>query len=279
MLKQTIFCNLYKKNKPEGNNFISKQMGKDNQIKFLYRFIFPEKIEVSFEVKINSKTLLIENDVSYIKNDWAKLENFRCPNCPLDKSKHEYCPLARNLAGVLNFFNSLPSYKEATVSVETNERITYKNTTVQVGVGSLLGIIMASSGCPIIGVLRPLVRFHLPFASLEETEYRVFSTYVFAQYFKYITGGTPDWNLEKLKQAYEQIQIVNRSIVNKLSDIELNDTSRNAVVTLSSFAEYIIFNLEDKEYIHLKDIFNSFGESSSDIELSSRTLLERETEE
>jgi hypothetical protein len=233
-----------------------------DQIKFLYKFTFNQQIDVSFEVRINEKTLLIENDVSHITKDWTKLENFECPNCPLDKSQNEYCPLARNLAGILDFFNSLPSYEEANVSVETNDRTTSKQTTVQIGVGSLIGIIMASSGCPIIGVLRPLVRFHLPFASLDETEYRVFSTYIFAQYFKFLTGEVPDWEMQKLKAAYEQIQIVNTSIVTKLSDVELNDTSRNAVVTLSSFAEYIIYNLEDREYLHLKEIFNLFGESS-----------------
>lgn len=245
-----------------------------DHIKFLYKFSFQNQIDVSFEIRINYKTLLIENDVSHITKDWTKLENFECPNCPLDKSRNEYCPLARNLAGVLDFFNSLPSYEKAKVSVETNDRTTTKQTTVQIGVGSLIGIIMASSGCPIIGVLRPLVRFHLPFASLEETEYRVFSTYVFAQYFKFITGEEPDWELKKLKAAYKQIQIVNTSIVTKLSDVELNDTSRNAVVTLSSFAEYIIFNLEDKEYIHLKDVFNSFGESS-DSEFNAQSILHR----
>ena len=125
-----------------------------------------------------------------------------------------------------------------------------------------MGVIMTSSGCPVVGVLRPLIRFHLPFASLEETEYRIFSTYVFAQYFKFITGDKPDWELAKLKSAYEQIQIVNKNIVSKLSNVELNDTSRNAVVTLSSFAEYIIFNLEDKEYIHLRTMLKSFGEYS-----------------
>ena len=140
-----------------------------DHIKFLYKFSFQSQIEVSFEVRINYKTLLIENDVSHIKKDWTRLENFECPNCPLDKSRNEYCPLARNLAGVLDFFNTLPSYEKAKVSVETNDRTTTKQTTVQIGVGSLIGIIMASSGCPIIGVLRPLVRFHLPFASLEET--------------------------------------------------------------------------------------------------------------
>jgi hypothetical protein len=253
------------------------ELTKDKQLKILYRFTFNENIAVSFEVKINNKTLLIENDVSHINPEWTKLSNFKCPNCTLDESKHEYCPLAKHLAGVLDFFDSLPSYQEAKVAVETDERVTYKQTTVQIGVGSLMGVIMTSSGCPIVGVLRPLVRFHLPFASLEETEYRIFSTYIFSQYFKFITGGKPDWDLSKLKKAYEEIQVVNKNIVIKLSDVELNDTSRNAVVTLSSFAEYIIFNLEDKEYIHLKDVFNSFGESS-DFDFTSKSILSKRKE-
>ncbi len=237
-------------------------MQNKEQIKIRYKFSFIENASVSFEVKINQKTLHIENDVSHIKHEWTKLSSFKCPNCPLDESKHEYCPLARNLAEVLAFFDTLPSFKKAKVSVETDERTTYKETSVQIGVGSLMGVIMTSSGCPIVGVLRPLIRFHLPFASLEETEFRIFSTYVFAQYFKFITGEKPDWELSKLKNAYKKIQVVNKNIVVKLSEVELNDTSRNAVVTLSSFAEYIIYTLEDKEYIHLKDIFNSFGEIS-----------------
>ncbi len=60
-----------------------------DQIKFLYKFSFKEQNDVSFEIKINHKTLLIENDVSHITKDWTKLENFECPNCPLDKSKNE----------------------------------------------------------------------------------------------------------------------------------------------------------------------------------------------
>ena len=233
---------------------------KTEQMNIVYKFNFNEQIILSFEVKINSETLLCENDVSEVKPEWGRMSNFKCSNCPLDEKEHEFCPMTKQLVQVIEFFNTLPSYQEADVSVETNERITSKHTTVQIGVGSLLGIIMSTSGCPIIGVLRPLVRFHLPFASLEETEYRVLSTYIFAQYFKFMTGGEPDWKLEKLKKAYEEIQIVNKNIVEKLSYVELQDTSRNAVVTLSSFAEFIIFNIEEKDYVQLRDIFNSFGE-------------------
>ena len=48
---------------------------------------------------------------------------------------------------------------------------------------SLIGIYMVTSGCPIMDKLRPMARFHLPFASTEETIYRAISTYLLGQYF------------------------------------------------------------------------------------------------
>ena len=225
-----------------------------------YSFNFGGNIEKSFDVNLDSKTLFILDSGNSKTPDWALLKEFKCSNCPLESSSTLYCPLAKHLAVVIEFFQNLPSFQEVTVRVESNERTTYKNTTVQIGVGSLMGIIMSCSGCPIVGKLRSLVRFHVPFAMLEETEYRVISMYVFAQYLKLLKGEETDWDLKNLKSLYENIQVVNKNIVNQLSDIEMNDTSRNAVVTLSNFAEYIMWNLEGIEHLHLEEFINSFYE-------------------
>ena len=37
---------------------------------------------------------------------------------------------------------------------------------------------MALSGCPVLEQLKPMARFHLPFASVEETIYRAASMYL-----------------------------------------------------------------------------------------------------
>lgn len=231
----------------------------DSKFSLKYSFNFNNKIEKSFDVELDSDSFIID-DESTPPPDWALLKNISCSNCTLDNVEHLYCPLAKHLAVVIDFFQNLPSYQEVTVKVESNERTTIKDTTVQVGVGSLMGIIMSCSGCPVLSKLRSLVRFHVPFALLEETEYRVISMYVFAQYLKMRKGEEADWDLGKLKSLYEQIQIVNKNLVNKLSIIEMNDTSRNAVVTLSNFAEYIMWNLESVENMHLEEFIQSFNE-------------------
>ncbi len=229
----------------------------DYTIKYLFNF--NNQIEKSFEIMLDSDSFIIDDEIGDVP-DWALLNNIDCSICPLNKNEHKFCPLAKHMAVVIDFFQHLPSYQEVKVTVESNDRTTTKDTTVQVGVGSLMGIIMSCSGCPIVGKLRSLVRFHLPFAALEETEYRVISMYVFAQYLKMRKGEEPDWKLKKLKSLYEQIQTVNKNLVNKLSVVEMNDTSRNAVVTLSNFAEYIIWNLESIENLHLEELIQSFSE-------------------
>lgn len=235
-------------------------MSENNLIRISYSFDFGDHLIKTFDLKIDSRTMSIIQDDDSDPPEWAELINFKCPNCPLDLNKHKFCPLAINLSNVIEFFQLLPSYQEVTVRAETKERITQKETTVQIGVGSLLGIIMSCGGCPIIGRLGSLVRLHAPFASLEETEYKVISMYVFAQYIKAKQGKETDWDLKKLKDTYKEIQIINKNMVEQLSDVEMNDTSRNAVVTLSNFAEYIMFSLEDLEFKQIQQYINSFYE-------------------
>ncbi|MBU1095692.1 MAG: hypothetical protein KKB34_04350 [Bacteroidetes bacterium] len=223
-----------------------------------YSFGFDGQETKSFHLLIDPTTMFIVEKNKLTPPDWAELKSFKCPNCPLDVKRHKYCPLAKHLSFIIDFFQAFPSYHEAIVTVETDERTSFKETTVQLGVGSLMGIIMSCSGCPVIGKLSSLARFHLPFASIEETEYRVLAIYIVAQYVKMKQGEKPDWQLKNLKHLYEEIQIVNKNIVEKLSDVEMNDTSRNAVVTLSNFAEYIIWNIEDKKFNHIENIVSSF---------------------
>lgn len=214
---------------------------------FKYTFSFSENLYRTFELEVDPITLMALKSDDDKPINWAKLDYFKCPNCPLDESKNEYCPLAIKCYPIINFFNSFPSTQTANIIIETNERIVYKYTSVQMGVSSLFGLIMTTSGCPMLGKLRPMVESHLPFSTLDETEYRVFSMYIFLQYLKMMKNETPDWNFSGLRKLYEDIEIVNRNIIEKLNHIEMNDTSRNAAVGLNSFAQYILAILDDNE--------------------------------
>lgn len=225
---------------------------------YKYRFQLDDGKLKIFEVILDKKTLDLIEPLPKLKPDWAKMETFQCPNCPLNKEDYEYCPLALNLAGIIDFFKDTPSYEKAIIFVEDEKRGSYKYAAVQVGISSLMGMVMAVSPCPIIGKLKPLVRFHLPFASLIETEIRVLSMYVLAQYFKFLDTGKFDWNLENLKRLYSEIQIVNKNIVDKLADVEIQDANRNAVVGLSNFAAYIKMSIEEEGLANIKRILSEF---------------------
>ena len=56
-----------------------------------------------------------------------------------------------------------------------------RETSAQQAMSSVLGLIMATSGCPWTDRLRPMARFHLPFASEAETLYRSVGMFLLAR--------------------------------------------------------------------------------------------------
>jgi hypothetical protein len=100
---------------------------------------------------------------------------------------------------------------------------------------------MVTGGCPVMDPLRPLVRFHLPFASMEETEFRIVSMYLIAQYLRQKAGKTPDWSLEGLQVIYDKVQDVNRCFAGRLRAATTKDASVNAIIILDCFAKGVPF--------------------------------------
>ena len=96
---------------------------------------------------------------------------------------------------------------------------------------------MVTSGCPTMKILRPMVRQHLPFATLEETVFRSVSSYLLAQYFQNKKGEIPDWKLQGLLQSYSEIQILNSGMAHRIRSISEKDAGTNAVVVLDVFAK------------------------------------------
>ena len=84
---------------------------------------------------------------------------------------------------VIDGFADLVSYDKVRVTVESEERSVVATLSAQQALASLMGLIMASSGCPRTAVFRPMARFHLPFSSESETAYRVAAMYLLAQHF------------------------------------------------------------------------------------------------
>src|SRR5881396_608551 len=219
-------------------------------IRFLYTFEFPDSTEKEFEVQLNAKTLELATKKDLPKPAWTKLKYKQCEQCPLG-DEHEYCPVAVNLSALVESFKDSVSYEN------TNDRIYEKATTLQKGLSSIIGMYMVTSACPVMDKLRPMVRFHLPFGSMEETVYRAVSMYLTAQYLLMRKGKTPDWDLKKLVEIYKAVTHVNRGISNRLSSASEEDANMNAVVILSAYAEMVPFSIEHR-LAELEYIFSEY---------------------
>ena len=224
-------------------------------IAFNYNFRLDDGTERIFTLQLEASTLDLISEQRDAQPAWTALECQQCPNCPLKPAEHPQCPIAANLVDLVDFFKGTYSYEEVDVRLETPERSYSKRTSVQQAVSSVLGIYMVTSGCPIMNKLRPMVRFHLPFATIAETAYRAIAMYLMAQYFRKKRGLEPDWDLRDLALIYEDIQRVNTSFLKRLDEIETRDASANALVILDCFASQVAFSIDEEDLSEFEVFF------------------------
>jgi len=217
----------------------------ENPIKITYSFKFPEGANKIFNILLDRQTLAF---ISEKKSDaplWTKLNHNKCANCSLDENSNKHCPVALNLADIAEEFKDFFAYENVSVTVTTEDRTYSKDTTIQQGLSALIGIIMTTSGCPVMERLKPMVRFHLPFASLTETIFRMVSMYLMAQYFLNQDGKTADWKLTGLENIYAEVGQVNRDFAQRLADAAKKDATVNALVNLDCFATMVPLAAEE----------------------------------
>jgi len=213
-------------------------MAEEKPFWFRYTFTFDDGVKKVFEARLNPETLIIlpPEARSPAAPEWTRLENRRCENCPLSPDKTPHCPIALNMSVLVESFSAILSYETADVLVETAERSVFKRVAVQSGLYSLIGIYMSASGCPVMEPLKPLVRFHLPFSSVDETLYRVSSMYVMAQFLRMNAGLSADWEFEGLKRLFEEVHTVNVGFCHRLHSAIEQDSLVNSVSVLDVFA-------------------------------------------
>ncbi len=225
-------------------------------IHIVYRFQSEDGTERVFETVLDGKTLELKNDTAPNLPSWTRLSFNQCENCPLSE-KIERCPVAANLSGLIEAFKFSTSYEGVFVVVETPERSYARPSTVQNALSSLMGIYMVVSNCPILDKLRPMVRFHLPFASATETVYRSVTMYLLAQFFKKQRGKEPDWDLVKLVEIYKEVAKVNKGMWNRLSAASSFDANVNALIVLNTFGDALRFSIK-KGLDDLEKLFGTY---------------------
>ena len=222
-----------------------------------YEFKLENGLTREFVVKLQHPSLqLVMPDRARVPS-WARLSAHQCPNCPLRPETTPNCPVAMSLIEVVDQFKDSWSIENAEVTVSMPARQYHRKVPLQVGVSSLIGLYMATSGCPILNKLRPMVHTHLPFATVEETIYRSISMYLLAQFFRKKRGHKADWELKDLVKIYDDINLVNQSFCRRLMSIKTKDASLNALSGLDCFASITALSIVEDTLEEIESLFQA----------------------
>ena len=227
-------------------------------VRIEYEFTLRNGVRKQFAVSLQKPGLGLVPPGRGALPAWTALTHHRCPNCPLDPARHPHCPVAANLVDVIESFRDCVSTEEARIVIRHAAREYHRRASVQYGVSSLMGLYMVTSGCPILDKLRPMVQTHLPFATIDETTYRVVSMYLLAQYFLHQRGRRMDWKLDLLVRLCEDINQVNQAFVGRIQSIRPRDASLNAIVNLDCFPTLTAFSITRDSLKGLEALFGAY---------------------
>jgi len=230
----------------------------DGTIAIEYSLTLPNGEQKHHAVRLDTATMALRTNPVEPLPEWTQLGFHQCPNCPLKPSTHTHCPVAVGLVEVVESFKNCLSYEVVDVTIRTPNRSYQKRASMQEVVSSLMGLHMASGGCPILDKLRPMVATHLPFATIAETLYRTVSMYLLAQYFRSKRGQTPDWEMRELVVNCDDLTKVNVAFGKRILNINTSDASLNALVTLDCFAGLTGMSISENYIDEIETLFEAY---------------------
>jgi hypothetical protein len=223
----------------------------------VYRFVLPDNHVEKFELTFDAQTIEILTNKQTDPPFWADLAYHQCPHCPLTPESDPICPVALNLSTVITRFDRIMSFETVNVKVISNEREVLQTTSAQEGIGSVMGLLIAGSRCPLTHFFKPMARFHLPFANKDETIWRAAATFLLARYFTREGLQAEDMALDRLIRIYDDIAVLNDYVVERLRAATSQDSAVNALVHLDVYAKFLVPPLADA-LDQIKPIFKPF---------------------
>ena len=222
-----------------------------------YEFTLPDGGKEIFDLTFDTLTTELITDVHKKELFWTRLDFEQCPHCPLQPDRSPHCPVALNLVPAIDKFDRLMSFDRVSVKVLSSERQVELQTTAQEGLSSLMGLLIAGSSCPYTHFFKPMARFHLPFASKDETIWRAAATFLLGRYFTADGVCEADLKLDGLVKIYDDVARLNDAMVQRLRTATSKDSAVNALVHLDVFAKFLMPPLEDS-LAQIRSIFGPF---------------------
>lgn len=221
-----------------------EQDSREVEMNIQYKFKLEQDLVLQYAIDIERKEDLAK-DLSE-EPGWTRLEHCRCSNCPLSDAENTHCPVALDLRQVVDDFKDLPAMTKSTVTVLSAEREYTKLVGLEEGLRALMGLIMASSNCPILSHLKPMARNHLPFTTMDEFILRSVSSYLTAQYFVFREGGIPDWELKGLIATNKELQLVNQAFWQRIHSACGKDSNLKALLSFFTMSYSVSYSLESQ---------------------------------
>ncbi|MGB0257420.1 MAG: DUF6901 family protein [Coraliomargarita sp.] len=210
--------------------------------------------QVRYVIQLDGREIIFDvdpvphDDISDDENypEWAMLGHKQCACCPLKESDCKYCPVATRIHPLIEKFSAHKSTERAHVRVETVSRSYVADVDLQSAISSLMGLLMATSGCPILKKLGAMASLHVPFCSTKETLHRSVGSYLTQQYFIQKNGGEPDWELKGLKALYEELGGLNQDFSRRIQGSVESDAMSNAVIIFFATSVLVSTSLEEQ---------------------------------
>lgn len=234
-------------------------MSDPSHFKLTYRFRFPDGKQKEFLIQLDRKNCSLVQPKRESYPEWTELGFKQCKRCPLSTDEHTHCPVAVNIVDIVEFFQDSQSVEQAIIEVDTRQRVTKRGKSALFpAISSLIGIYMVTSGCPVMDKLRPMARFHLPFADTEETVYRALSMYALAQHFRGKRDLEMDWDFEGLKEIYRDVNQLNIDFAKRLHNDSISEATTNAITSLDCFAQEIDFSISEEMLEEIETLFEGY---------------------
>jgi hypothetical protein len=143
------------------------------------------------------------------------------------------------LAPVVAAFHDTWSCETVEVAVATSTRLVTKRTGLQDALSGVVGLTLATSGCPRLAPLRPLALTALPFGELHEMFAHMATLYAFGQIRRHQRGLTADWTFAGLAALTADIATVYQDLLYRLEEVSHKDAVRNALLQQHCYMQYI----------------------------------------
>ena len=113
-----------------------------------YRFDLPDGTQSTLDFAFDAVDFRLLNEAPAEAPFWTELGFNQCANCPLSLLETTRCPAALHMTSAVVQLKALVSFDTVGVTVEQPERTTHAQMAAQSALSSVLGLIMATSGCP-----------------------------------------------------------------------------------------------------------------------------------